>query len=899
MWSAVWLSAGGALVVLSPGQEGRPARRAPSGPAAPLSGPADTLTPEGGRSRVTLAGGEPVLLAETAPAAGEAGRPATGPVETFLQAEARTGESDARFLLPVPAPAISRTPASAPAPSAVASVATAAASLAVPGIEVPEVRQRTPEELIEQIEVLRSSFHETPGPEPTRAEPLPGAPVESGPADAPDPVPGGPSRASADGGFSQGGSGREPYAFAQPVRNRPSIGQQVATRSVGAGEVGATGSHAAAGGAAAPGDGAAEPVPTAPFVEIAAAAPAPSSPERKGLLGRLFAKKPSREERAAQLAASANRSSLEQFPLPDAPRTRPSKDEDEAQEIIDRIYQEYIARVGKVTAEDLVANGHKGLPAVPADFDAVWIDRVKGNFWKGEEPLAVRLEEVYARALANSNQVKVFGYDPLIRESAIQESEGMFDLEMFTKGSYGHTDDPTSTLLETGEVGRFLENRGEGEAGLRRRFATGGQISLSNRFMTLDNNSEFLEPNPQTSSSLVLSVVQPLLKGGGYHYNKARLKVAKIDAGMAASEYIGRLEKHLLEVNRAYWEVYFARAAFLIRRSLVAQTTDIVETLEARADEATASELLRARSELSRRRTGLNRSEMAVRNAEERLRSLVNDPEFPIGGPGEFVPVTAPILAPPKETVHSAAMEAVDNRPEIAHSFGQLRMAAIRHQAGKHEKLPQLDLMAESRLAGLDGNRRVAGAYDNMLAQDASWMVGFQFSQPFENNSAKARQERLQYEMFQQTDSIRSTMDTILLESVVSFRELMTVYRDLQGNFQQVLSTREELRGLRERLDVDSDNEQTVAYRLQNVMDALERNQIAEEQFLYSVVAYNVAFASLERAKGTFLKVQDVAIERAPSPESKRLETLRAVPAGSLAPVAADRGGDTAVPPRP
>ncbi|MCB1231163.1 MAG: TolC family protein, partial [Verrucomicrobiae bacterium] len=479
---------------------------------------------------------------------------------------------------------------------------------------------------------------------------------------------------------------------------------------------------------------------------------------------------------------------------------------------------------------------------------------------------------------------------PLIRESAIQESEGAFDLESFVDGNYGHTDDPTSSVLDTGEIGRFLEDRGEGNAGLRRRFATGGQLTLSNRFLTLRNNSEFVDPNPQTSSTIVLSVVQPLLKGAGYHYNKARLKVAKIDSGVAAAEYVGQLENHLLEVNQAYWGDYFARAAYLLRKSLVAQTEEIVDKLEARSDEATASELLRARSDLSRRRTAMNRSELAIRNAEEKLRSLVNDPEFPIGGEGEFVPITSPILDPPSESVHAAAMEAVDNRAEIAAGFGQLRIAAIRNQAGKHEKLPQLDLMAQSSLAGLDKNRRVAGAYDDMLSQSAGWLVGFQFSQPWENNSAEARQERLKYELLRQADVVRSTMDSVLLESVVTYRELMTTYRDLQGNLQQVLSTREEVRGLKERLDIDADAAQGVAYRLQNVMDALERNQLAEEQFLVSVVTYNIAFAALEQAKGTFLRYQDVFIDRAPMEGEKKLETLRAVPTKPVSSHSVERG---------
>lgn len=860
-----------AFGVTSADEQGEANRRSvATGPTLPSSAESDTLSNQDGRlealRRATGVTGQvsavsTMLLAETESVIDPV---LTGPseemVETFPLAEARTGARDDRFSL-----AVSETPraVSSSAVTSLAAISTGPAGEVSGGEASPN-----PEELVRRIEGLRSGFQE----DRERADDsgLSSAETTEASRDTPPPVAEIPDEPI----------GARPFARVRPAMGALVAEQTLADAKPASSDSGPFASVAPSTEASGEREIAAiGPGSPSALSDVAAAAPPLGSPERKGLLGRLFSKKPSREERAAAAAAAASRPTLETFPKPDAPRTKASKAEDETQVMIDQIYSEYVDRVDRITASDLTSSGAKGLPPIPRDFETVWMDRVRKGYWVGEEPLAVRLEELYARALIHSNRVRVFGYDPLIRETAIQESEGAFDLEAFVNGTYGQSDEPTSSLLDTGEIGRFLENRGEGDAGLRRRFATGGQLTLSNRFVTLKNNSEFVEPNPQTSSTVVLSVVQPLLKGGGYHYNKARLKVAKIDSGIAASEYVGQLENHLLEVNQAYWGVYFARAAYLLRKSLVGQTEAIVEKLEARSDEATASELLRARSELSRRRTSLNRSELAIRNAEEKLRSLVNDPEFPIGGDGEFVPVTMPVLAPPRETVHAAAMEAVDNRPEIAASFGQLRLAAIRNQAGEHEMLPQLDLLAESRMAGLDANRRVGGAYDDMLSQNASWLVGFQFSQPWEQNFAKSRQERLKYELLKQADMVRATMDNILLESVVTYREMMTVYRDLQGNLQQVLSTREEVRGLRERLDIDADNGQTVAYRLQNVLDALERNQIAEEQFLVSVVTYNIAFASLERAKGTFLRYQDVTIERSPSPEHKRMETLRAVPA--------------------
>ena len=177
--------------------------------------------------------------------------------------------------------------------------------------------------------------------------------------------------------------------------------------------------------------------------------------------------------------------------------------------------------------------------------------------------------------------------------------------------------------------GRFLEDRTEARSECASNSSPAPRLVCRIGCSTLNNNSEFTNPNPQTTSELVLSVTQPLLAGGGYHYNTARLKVAKLDSKMAAAEYIRQLESYLLEVNRAYWGVYLARAGYLQKRSLVDRTEGIVTQLQEREgvdESANLSELLRARSSLAQRRASLIRSAMAIRTAEERLRALVNDP---------------------------------------------------------------------------------------------------------------------------------------------------------------------------------------------------------------------------------------------------------------------------------
>ncbi len=606
------------------------------------------------------------------------------------------------------------------------------------------------------------------------------------------------------------------------------------------------------------------------------------APAQKGWLGRLFSKKDKKEKEAITTPVETQSDLTSRYPALDTKHYRKTKQEEAVETLVNQIYANFDTRVNDITAADLRLPGVKNLPPVPQEIEAAWFLGIQNEFWPDQQRIGQRLEDIYARALISSNQVDVFSYDPLIRETSYDEARGQYDLELFAESTVTRTDEPTGSILTTGQTGRFIQDLKEAEAGIRKTLsATGGKVSLSNRLSSLKNNSQFTDPNAQTASQLVFSIAQPLLKGAGYSYNHASLKVAQLDSRMAAADYIRSLENHLLEVNQAYWGIYLARASFMIRRALVEETSKITKKIENRPGEITASDLLRAQAELSERRTSLIRSEMAVRNAEERLRALVNDPNFPIGGKGELIPLTRPVLSPPKEKVQQSARMAIDNRVEIAQSFDRVRAAGIRRNFSKNELLPQLNLVGEASNSGLDaGSRNIQGAYTDLGHQSPGWLVGLRFSQPLGNNTAEARNRRSEYELRKEIATLRSTLDTVLLESVVTYRELLTAYRDMQGRHLTLKATREEVRSLKERLVIDANNGQTISFRLQILLDALQRNQEAEERFLVSVVSYNISFAALEKAKGTFLTYEDVNISRIEQEKisnfGKPLESLRA-----------------------
>ncbi|MEX2579850.1 MAG: TolC family protein [Verrucomicrobiales bacterium] len=536
------------------------------------------------------------------------------------------------------------------------------------------------------------------------------------------------------------------------------------------------------------------------------------------------------------------------------------------EDLIEMIYEAYEARIDKMDPPDLRGSRIRAMGTIPDGFPSLWKSTVDAPVWPEQRTVHHSMEDIYRRTLEYSNQIKAFSDLPLIRETGMQEADGEFDIETFIEGRSIRRNEPIGSTLTTGNAARrFREDEDYVEGGVRKKFFTGGEATLSNRFSTLGNNSSFLVPQEQGSSEMVLSVVQPLLEGGGYHYNQSKIKLAKFDARMASAEFVRQLQDHLVQVNRSYWALYYARSYYLLSRDLVDSTGGILDELEERFDlDALQSEVLRARASLATRQSILNRAEMAIRNSEERLRVLVNDPDHDIGSNTEIIPATPPIMSRFVDDVREVAREALRNRSEIQQGFDELRAAIVRRDVQKNQKWPTLNIVAELMLGDIEPNDATGRAFQDQFGDGTGYAVGFQFEQPWDNDKDRAQLLRSEFELRQTSNQLRSTIDLVLLEALVSYRELITAYRDMQGRFSALNASREELRQLRERLEVDTEEEggRTTASQLQLILDSMDRRQSAEELFLDSVVAYNSSFAALERAKGTLLRSEDVDIDR-------------------------------------
>ncbi len=510
------------------------------------------------------------------------------------------------------------------------------------------------------------------------------------------------------------------------------------------------------------------------------------------------------------------------------------------------------------------AGGNFGVEGIPAE--NWWYQDVRRQLLGSSNPASVDMGTVYQSALANSTQIRVFGNIPVIREMGIDEARGAFDGEFYTTTQLERLHEPVGSSLEVGGNEEFFRQReGSWESGARKRLRTGAQVGIAQEIGRTRNNSEFFIPQDQGRARLRLTMVQPILRGGGIRYNESVIRIAKLDHEIGSQEFLRQLETHLTEVNRSYWALYLSRSVYVEKSRLVHETEKIVNEMRGRGNlDTMASQRARAESALASRQADLVRSELSIKNAESRLRALINDPGLIERGIGELIPGDLPVTAAVHAGFEEAVQVAMSNRPEVIQAEGQLQAANIRERMAKQDRLPEVNLFGEGSISELRGNGDWEGATRSEFNDgNPSWAVGLTASIPIERRFPRARHVRSQLELRQQEQRLQSTLETVHLEVQVAYREVTTAYPDMRAKHRAAQAAKKDLDVLLQRRGVDGDGgDKLTSSYLESLLEAQDRLQFAREAFLQSLIVYNVALTNMERAKGTLIQGEGIEFEK-------------------------------------
>ena len=479
------------------------------------------------------------------------------------------------------------------------------------------------------------------------------------------------------------------------------------------------------------------------------------------------------------------------------------------------------------------------------------------------QAMPLSLDDAIVRGLEHSLQIRVFADLPLIRETAIVEADAAFDWQAFLDSRWDDTSDPVGNSLTAGAgIDRFRDHNANITGGVRRRTETGGQFEASQFFGVQENNSQFFVPNNQGTSRLTLSFTQPLLRGRGRAYNRTLVLLACLDKRVADDEFRRQLQTHLLEITRAYWALYFERGVLLQKMNTYRRAGETVARLEARKRlDASESQIRAARAALKARGSELIRARVAVANAADKLRSLINDPALGDGRRCELLPLDRPTFATFPADMTAALQQSLTHRPEVAQAIRQSRAAGMRLQMSRNELLPIFNVVTEAYVAGLSDDRAIGEAWGNQFSLgEPGYSIGLQMEVPVGNRAARTRHIRRCQELRQMQNQYALTLSTIDLEVRSAVREVNASQQELAAKQEAMAARVDQMNYIRQRWLRLSGEGTSAVLTLENLLLAQDRLAAAEFEYLQAQMTYNLSLMNLKRVTGSLLQSERVHI---------------------------------------
>lgn len=460
------------------------------------------------------------------------------------------------------------------------------------------------------------------------------------------------------------------------------------------------------------------------------------------------------------------------------------------------------------------------------------------------------------RAAVEHNYALQFArLDPVVAEAGVVRAEAAFDWVFFAGTSYNNSES------EQVSTSQFTPSRDEREIvdaslGLRRNLGTGGVLSIEQSFRyqdigTRETGGVNFTPDPSWQSTLTLRAEQPLLRGFGTDVAREGLLLARNTERDALASLKASAINTVLETETAYWELYRSRQNLKIVQRLLDRGEETRRQVRIRQDvDADPAEVADADARVQERRQTVIQSQTSVREANDRLKTAMSDPRFPVAGELLLLPADAPVDQAIQYGLFDAYQSALRRRPEVYQALLSLDNTAIRRRVAENGLLPQLDLRAQFSLSDLDEDwgDSVSDAYG---FSRQSWLIGLDFELPIGNRAAEATRNERRVQQYQAAIAYQNTVQGVISEVRSSLRRAREAYERIGQAVSNRLAAANRLRVLdiqRETIAVNTPE------RLNLEFQAQERLAAAEQAEVGALVDYMVAIANLHAAMGTALE---------------------------------------------
>ena len=340
------------------------------------------------------------------------------------------------------------------------------------------------------------------------------------------------------------------------------------------------------------------------------------------------------------------------------------------------------------------------------------------------------------------------------------------------------------------------------------------------------------EPPQNFEPSLRVSVVQPLLRGGGVVVATRPIKDAEYNLRVEEARLRAEILRITAATKSAYYNVIRSEKIIALTEEAIRRDKTLVEASKAlfEAGIVTKRDVFSAELSLAEDTAGLVDAQAELVAA---LNVLLDTLGLPFATPVALLDKDIGIQPVPIELERWIAT-AITNRPEIVEVEERLEQSLLNIKVARNTVFPQLDLVAAYERAQ---NPSVVGR--SLDLRDQAWSVGLVVSVPIGNVAARAGL------------TITETAHALLQQQLLQTKRQIEL--EVRTNVVQLRRSLERIRPLTVAIEKAQGKLEIARARFAlgqatnfDITDAQEDLLDAETELLEAIVEYNTALAQLE-----------------------------------------------------
>jgi outer membrane protein len=322
-------------------------------------------------------------------------------------------------------------------------------------------------------------------------------------------------------------------------------------------------------------------------------------------------------------------------------------------------------------------------------------------------PLSV--DEAVALALEQNLNIQVERLNPQIQDLGVAQARTAWT-PLFSTGVLANSrNTPSSGALSGAQGPSVVDDTWSTSIGVQQQLPWGGWYTTSWDSQRVTTNNIFTNFDPILRSNLSLSYTQPLLRNFSIDAARQQLQISRKNREISDVQFRQQVASTMRNVKHAYWDLAYAYTALDVQRQSLDLAQESLRNNRVRVEVGTMApiDIVEAEAEVARNEESVIVAEAAIRQAEDRLRSLIFDPQTPDFWNITLEPTDSVLLQARDIDVNAAILNALENRTDIRQARKTMESSDINIRYFRNQTLPDVNLQVNYGLTGLGGTQLV------------------------------------------------------------------------------------------------------------------------------------------------------------------------------------------------